>query len=333
MANLQEFIDTRIPIIGIYKITSPTGRIYIGQTVNYYKRLNSYLNLKCNGQPRLYRSLKKYGADAHEFKMVDYCSENLLNERERYWQDFYDVLNGGLNCILIGHGENRRVITDEMRKKISDASKLRKASDTTKEKMRKAMTGKKMSQEAILKTAQASYEPVIQYDLNGVLVKEWESITKASDSTGIVTSCISRCTLGKIYRAGPFIWRKKNNSPVSLEYSLSVINKELPVLQYSKEGIFIKEWENKFSVVAELGLHLGGVSGCLTGKYKTSGGFIWISKSSDKYDLKIKFNISPKPHSPESYIKCGKTMSDNYWRKKKGVFKQMAIQFPANICA
>jgi 2-C-methyl-D-erythritol 4-phosphate cytidylyltransferase len=33
-------------MIGIYKITSPNKRVYIGQTINYNKRLVSYKNIK-----------------------------------------------------------------------------------------------------------------------------------------------------------------------------------------------------------------------------------------------------------------------------------------------
>lgn len=49
-------------IIGIYKITSPTGKIYIGQSVNIEKRWNSYYkNLSCKEQRIIYNSLKKHG--------------------------------------------------------------------------------------------------------------------------------------------------------------------------------------------------------------------------------------------------------------------------------
>lgn len=88
-------------VTGIYKITSPNHRVYIGQSVDVYYRWNRYYYiLNCKGQPLLYRSLKKHGVDNHKFEIIEECDVNKLNERERYWQDYYDVLNGGLNLKL-----------------------------------------------------------------------------------------------------------------------------------------------------------------------------------------------------------------------------------------
>lgn len=108
-----------IIICGIYKITSPTGRVYIGQSKDIKNRWASY-NRK-NGAKRqkvLERSFIKHGAQNHTFEVVEECSEVDLNCRERYWQDFYDVLNGGLNCTLQECGEKLR--TTEMCKKVYD---------------------------------------------------------------------------------------------------------------------------------------------------------------------------------------------------------------------
>ena len=39
-------------ICGIYKIISPTNRVYIGQGINLYDRLVKYKNLQSKGQIR-----------------------------------------------------------------------------------------------------------------------------------------------------------------------------------------------------------------------------------------------------------------------------------------
>jgi group I intron endonuclease len=117
-------------MIGIYKITSPTNRIYIGQSVDIERRFRFYRNLNCKGQPVLYSSMLKYGSDSHTFEIIEECSHELLNVRERYWQDFYCVLNGGLNCHLTS--------TDELPKLHSQE---------TKDKIAKSHTGKTFTQE------------------------------------------------------------------------------------------------------------------------------------------------------------------------------------------
>ena len=89
-------------MIGIYKITSPENRVYVGQSINIEKRKKSYfsMNKRNSQQTILHRSFLKYGVENHIFEILEECSIELLNERERYYQDFYNVLKGGLNCRL-----------------------------------------------------------------------------------------------------------------------------------------------------------------------------------------------------------------------------------------
>jgi hypothetical protein len=48
-------------MVGIYKISNPNGRIYIGQSTNIELRWGKYSKLHCKDQPSLYLSLKKHG--------------------------------------------------------------------------------------------------------------------------------------------------------------------------------------------------------------------------------------------------------------------------------
>lgn len=57
-------------IAGIYKVTSPTGRIYIGQSINIFGRFQRYRDLNCRSQRKLYRSLVKYGWESHRFEIA-----------------------------------------------------------------------------------------------------------------------------------------------------------------------------------------------------------------------------------------------------------------------
>lgn len=58
-------------ITGIYKITSPSGRIYIGSSKNIRRRFYSYKNLHCKDQPKLYNSFDCI-VDAAEYENVSY---------------------------------------------------------------------------------------------------------------------------------------------------------------------------------------------------------------------------------------------------------------------
>jgi len=58
--------------IGIYKVTSPSNRVYIGQSVNIERRLKRYksLSIKTKQQTKLWRSLIKHTTFKHESKII-----------------------------------------------------------------------------------------------------------------------------------------------------------------------------------------------------------------------------------------------------------------------
>ena len=120
-------------MIGIYKITNPKGKVYVGQTVDTNRRKDVYKRLNCKGQIKLYNSLVKYGFSEHVFEVVEQCKVGELNTRERHWQDFYNVVGElGLNCKLTK--------TEDKSGKMSEEAIV---------KMRTAKLGKKQSAEQI----------------------------------------------------------------------------------------------------------------------------------------------------------------------------------------
>lgn len=110
-------------IVGIYKVTSPTGRVYIGQSININKRFRSYYKLDCKKQNKLLNSFKKYGVENHIFETIEECVVDKLNERERYWQDFYEVLHKGLNCKLTEYSDKKGELSEATKNKISKSNK------------------------------------------------------------------------------------------------------------------------------------------------------------------------------------------------------------------
>lgn len=51
-----------------------------------------------------------------------------------------------------------------------------------------------------------------------------------------------------------------------------------PVLQYTLDGQFIREWDSCLAVEKELGIKNGNISSCCKGKQKTAYGYIWRYK-------------------------------------------------------
>lgn len=51
--------------------------------------------------------------------------------------------------------------------------------------------------------------------------------------------------------------------------------KSKPIIQFSKDGEFIKKWNSGMDAQRELGLFCTSISACCKGKLKTAGGYIW----------------------------------------------------------
>jgi len=134
-------------MIGIYKITSPSGRVYIGQSVDIERRWLKYKSVNCKYQRKLYNSFNKYGVENHIFEIIEECEVMNLNTRERYWQEYYNVLNGGLNCFYTQTNEKPKIISEETKHKISESHKGKKFSEESRRKMSEANKGKRYSEE------------------------------------------------------------------------------------------------------------------------------------------------------------------------------------------
>jgi hypothetical protein len=229
---------------GIYKITSPSEKVYIGQAVNIEKRKKNYSKLRCKKQPRLYNSLLKYGFSEHIFEVIEECSIEDLNTRERHWQDFYDVLGkSGLNCRLTGTEDKSG----------------------------------KLSQHQIDKISQRKSKEVLQYTLEGVFMKKWKSTKEAAKSLGIPQGDISSCCLGKFRKAGGFIWTYPT-SETPTQRIIRDLTKGKEVLQYSLEGVLLGEWKTIKTASEEIGLSSNNIVACCKGRSMSAGGFIWRYK-------------------------------------------------------
>lgn len=127
---------------GIYKITSPSGKVYIGQSVNIALRFSQYKNINSTKkQVALNRSFLKHGILNHIFEIVEECDILLLNERERFWQDYYNVLQKGLNSCLVSTKEKKFVHSETSKSKISESRKGIIFTDEHKQKIREVRIG------------------------------------------------------------------------------------------------------------------------------------------------------------------------------------------------
>lgn len=109
-------------------------------------------------------------------------------------------------------GENNpnfgKKLSLEIRNKISKSHIGKVFSEETKAKMRKPKTESHILN---LKKADRSklYKNIIQYDLDGNFIREWNGIITASKELKIGANNINSCLKGKYKSSGGFIWKYK----------------------------------------------------------------------------------------------------------------------------
>lgn len=127
---------------GIYKITNPNGKVYIGQSVDIERRFHIHKSrYNTDEVPLLYRSFRKYGVERHIFEVLEECDEGKLNKKERYYQERYNSIKEGLNCSYVRTDDKSGRLSDKVRKKMSKSHKGKKLSEETKIKLSNAHKG------------------------------------------------------------------------------------------------------------------------------------------------------------------------------------------------
>jgi hypothetical protein len=175
-----------IDMIGIYKITNPNGKIYIGQSINIERRFKEYQI----HQPfisigrKLYNSLCKYGSESHQFEIIEKCLLEQLNEREIYWGIYFNVLGEkGLN-LRLGNANGKCSEETKQRIGINNKGKL------------KPNAGPKR-------------QPIVQCDMQGNFIQEWGSGREASLNLGFNKQNICNALKNRAKSAYGFVWKYK----------------------------------------------------------------------------------------------------------------------------
>lgn len=133
-------------VCGIYTITSPSGRVYVGQSRNVYSRFRFYRYDKRKGtQPALDNSFFKYGVSAHRFELVHWLPCNISQERLNYFEQLYMDCYRARGCRLLNskEGGHRGGLHRSQIEKIRSKLMGHTVSAETREKIRIAHTGKK----------------------------------------------------------------------------------------------------------------------------------------------------------------------------------------------
>lgn len=195
----------------IYKYTSPSGKVYIGQTINERKRRNRFLNINDSYSGiKIDRARKKYNPYNFTYEILEqYDIEDedqiikILNQREMYYIAKFDSVANGYNCDGGGNSRIGYQITDEAKRNMSIAQTGRKHTEETKLKLSLQRKGK-----APIAANKANEKPIDVFTKDNVYVATYDSSTEAAEKLGIKgTANISAVLHGRRKSTGGYIFR------------------------------------------------------------------------------------------------------------------------------
>lgn len=223
----------------IYKLTSPSGKVYIGRTSNFEKRMKDYKAYRASKQRKLFQSLLKYGYEAHTQEIIfegNLPTEELYDLEKRLIAE-HDAIENGLNIHPGGSGfdglprlknyrmpeKTKRLIaerrvgfrhSDESKRLMSLNNPMRvpEHKDKMIQQVKKAFTPElreHLSKKQ--KEIKAKFNPlsrkVVQLTLDGLVVREYKSTHEAANMNGTRNSNISAVCRGERKSHIGFIWR------------------------------------------------------------------------------------------------------------------------------
>lgn len=177
----------------VYKVTSPSGKSYIGISSNSLnRRKSSHEYAARNGSKLLiHNAIRKYG-DQLVWEVLETCkSFKEASSREIWYVSHFKTNTNGYNLTLGGEGNPGCSLSAEHRSKISKACSGIKRSDVQKENYSKGKMGK-------------SFEVI---DLTGNIVGTWQNLRQCSRDLNIPKPHIWRCLKGLRAKTRNLIFR------------------------------------------------------------------------------------------------------------------------------
>lgn len=137
------------------------GKIYIGKTIHdlEYRKRSHFEDASANRGYYFHRALCKYGVENFDWQVIDEAAtEQELNEKEKYWIQFYKSFDPQFGYNLTMGGDGGLVVaavrekirkshigvsfTNDRKKKMSDALKGREITAEWRERISNSMKGK-----------------------------------------------------------------------------------------------------------------------------------------------------------------------------------------------
>lgn len=174
-------------ISAIYKLTSPSNKVYIGQSVDVANRLSKHKCMSHNHKTKLGAAIRKYGWENFKieylFKTEDRTNiKDILNQLEKDFINLYNCVTNGYNLMT---GGDSSLHSKESIEKISTYSKNKSPEHI--EKLRqtslnryKEQPMKDSTKQKIREANKSRMRKVYKYDSEDNFIKEYECINDAA---------------------------------------------------------------------------------------------------------------------------------------------------------
>lgn len=274
---------------GIYTIVNKINNDrYIGQSKNVKTRLWQHKSLLRNNRHTyrtgelslLQKAWNKYGEDAFEFKIVEFCDIDKLNDREQYWIDFYKCNHAkyrkGYNATDGGEGAySNQNVKGRIHVHNGDVHKMIYPYELEEYERQGFIKG--LPQEIVDKSNQ---NREIKYGNEhwafGKNLSD-EHKMKISEANKGRTSWIKgkhwddeHKELLRIRSTG-----KKHSEDAKKKITES---KQKPIVQYNKNNEKIAEYASGIDAENKTGISRSHISQCCNRKRKSAGGYLWRFK-------------------------------------------------------
>ena len=136
---------------GIYRwVHIKSGKSYIGSSSNLSIRFKQYLNYNHLAYPKrnmaIYKALLNYGYGGFKLEILEYCSPEVLIQREQY---YFDTYYPEYNLLKVAGSPLGYRHSEAAKKLIGLASKDREVKGSTRDLKREALSGKNLSKEHV----------------------------------------------------------------------------------------------------------------------------------------------------------------------------------------
>lgn len=223
----------------VYKHTTPSGKVYIGITCRNPKVRWGYGS--GYRDQAFGRAIKKYGWNniTHEI-LFEGLDELSASRKEQELIKKYNSTDPRHGYNINSGGTYGNQISEAGRQRLASYKKV----------------------------------PVNQFTKDGELIARYESVKEAAEANNINRAHISEACLGhrQLKTVGGYVWKFEGDPFVPLKYE-HWGKTWRKVAQYTKDGVFIREFESIGAAKRETGArHIRRV---LNGENETSGGYVW----------------------------------------------------------